>query len=249
MLTHPTMTKLHDLRLPGMLRAFRQQLQTPDVATMNFEDRFGLIVDQELTERDNRRMHTRLRHAKLKDQACMENIDFLKPRGMDKSTLTLLSTSQWINDHRNVLITGPTGVGKTYLACALAQKACQNNFKTLYARAPRLLHDVAISRADGSYNKLLARLAKLDLLVIDDFALVALADDLSRDFLEIIDDRVGSRSTVIASQLPVDNWHETITNSTIADAILDRVVHKSYKIALKGKSMRDPKEPPHLEAV
>jgi DNA replication protein DnaC len=249
MLTHPTLTKLHDLRLPGMLRAFRQQLQTPEVATMHFDDRFGLIVDQEVTERDSRRMNSRLRHAKLKDQACMENIDFLKPRGIDKSTLTLLATAQWINEHRNVLITGPTGVGKTYLACALAHKACQNSFKTLYARAPRLLHNVAISRADGSYNKFLARLAKLDLLVIDDFALIALADDLSRDFLEIIDDRVGCRSTVIASQLPVDHWHETITNSTIADAILDRVVHKSYKITLKGKSMRDPKEPPQLEAV
>ena len=179
MLTHPTLTKLHDLRLPGMSRAFSQQLQTPEVANMAFDDRFGLIVDQELTERDSKRMNTRLRHAKLRDQACMENIDFLKPRGLDKSTFAFLATAKWINEHRNVLITGPTGVGKTYLACALAHKACQSGFKTLYARAPRLLHDVAIARADGSYNKLLARLAKLDLLVIDDFALVALADDLT----------------------------------------------------------------------
>ena len=238
MLIQPTIDKLCSLRLSGMVKAVQQQINDPDISSLSFDDRLGLIVDTEMTERENRRLNTRLKAAKLKEQACMENIDPRQARGLDKSTLKQLSLPQWIKDHRNVLIVGPTGVGKTYLTCSLINSACRNGFRALYSRTQRMLQNLAIARADGSYQKLLARLAKIELLVLDDFGLAALADDTSRDLLEIIDDRCKSASTVIASQLPIDHWHQTITNSTIADAILDRLVHNSYKLNLKGDSLR-----------
>jgi DNA replication protein DnaC len=243
MLIQPTLDKLHSLRLSGMVKALKQQINDPEIVNFSFDDRLGLIVDTELTERENRRLNTRLKAAKLKEQACIENIDSRQSRGLDKSTLKQLALPQWIKDHRNVLIVGPTGVGKTYLACSLINSACRNGFRALYSRTQRMLQNLAIARADGSYQKLLAKLAKIELIVLDDFGLAALADDTSRDLLEIIDDRCKSASTVIASQLPIDHWHQTITNSTIADAILDRLIHNSYKLNLKGDSLRKQNPP------
>jgi DNA replication protein DnaC len=238
MLLQPTINKLQSLRLSGMVKAIQQQINDPEIGSLSFDDRLGLIVDTEVTERENRRLNSRLTAAKLKEQACMENIDPRHSRGLDKSTLKQLSLPDWIKHHRNVLIVGPTGVGKTYLACSLINSACRNGFRALYSRTQRMLQNLAIARADGSYQKLLSKFAKIELLVLDDFGLAALADDTSRDLLEIIDDRCKSASTVIASQLPIDHWHQTISNSTIADAILDRLIHNSYKLNLKGDSLR-----------
>lgn len=238
MLMQPTIDKLHSLRLHGMTKAVQQQINDPDIGSLSFDDRLGLIVDTEVTERESRRLHSRLKSARLKEQACMENIDTRQSRGLDKSTLKQLALPLWIKEHRNVLIVGPTGVGKTYLTCSLINSACRNGFSALYLRTNRMLQDFAVARADGSYQKRLAKFAKIQLLVLDDFGLAALADDASRDLLEIIDDRCKSASTIIASQLPIAHWHQTITNSTIADAILDRLIHSSYILNLKGDSYR-----------
>lgn len=237
------MEKLRTLRLSGMVKAFEHQLKTEDMQSLSFDDRLGMLADHEMTERENRVMNTRLKTAKLKEQACVENIDFRHTREIEKSTVRTLATCQWIAKHRFLLVTGSTGTGKTYMSCALAHRACQHGYRTLYTRAPRLFHDLSIARADGSYNRLLSKLAKTDLLLIDDFGLVALNDDSARDLLEVIDDRVNTRSTLIASQFPVDTWHQTIANATFADAILDRVVHNSYKLKLKGPSLRDRESP------
>lgn len=235
MLIHPTMEKLRELKLNGMMKALQQQQQIPDINTLSFEDRLGLLVDHQLTERDNKNFSGRLKAAKLKHQACIENINYKQPRGIDKSTIVQLATCDWIVKHRNVFITGATGSGKTFIVTALAHKACQLGFRALYVRTPRLLDDLVLARADGSYNKLLLNLAKLDLLALDDFGLVPMTDEMARDFLEVIDDRAGTRSTIFASQLPHESWHQTIMNPTLGDAIIDRVVHNSYKIKLKTK--------------
>lgn len=238
MLIEQTLEKLRVLRLTGMRKALEQQMTVEDVQTLSFDDRFGLLVDNELVERDSRNLASRLKAANLKEQACIENINFRKARGIDKGTVLQLATCAWLKANRNLLIDGPTGIGKTYLGCALAHRACQHGFSTLYIRAPRLFNDLQVARVDGSYNKFLSRLAKIKLLVIDDFGLMVLNDDTARDFLEVIDDRNGLASTMLLSQLPTDQWHGTIANATLADAILDRVVHNSYKLKLKGPSMR-----------
>jgi DNA replication protein DnaC len=241
MLINPTIDKLNELGLKGMAAALEEQLKLPDVATLSFEDRLGMLIDHEQTSRANVLLKSRLKTAKLRQTACMEDINFRQARGLDKAAIKQLASCQWIDEHLNVLITGKTGVGKTYLACALAHKACQQGFRVLYVRAPRLIDDLALARAKGTYNTALSALAKKDVLVLDDFGLVALSDDMARDLLEVIDDRSGVRSTVIASQLPLESWHQTITNATFADAIIDRVVHSAYKVKLKGETMRDPK--------
>jgi len=243
MLIQPTIEKLYSLRLKGMIKAIDQQMKDPEIGALSFDDRFGLIVDTEVTERENSRLNNRLKAAKLKQQACIENIDLRHSRGLDKTTIKQLALPQWVKEHRNVLILGPTGVGKTYLTCSLIHSACRNGFSALYSRTQRLLQDLAVARADGSYKKILARLAKTELLAFDDFGLVSLTDDTSRDLLEIIDDRCQSGSTIIVSQLPISHWHETITNSTLADAILDRLVHNAYKLNLKGDSYRKQNQP------
>lgn len=235
---HQSLEKLSQMRLHTMADAIRQQLEQPSIQELSFEERIAMIVDGEWLFRENRRLTRRLKTAKLKQQASVEDIDFRHPRGLDKSVMLTLSGCQWIRNHQNVIITGPTGIGKSYLAEALAQKACREGFVALYYRSPQLFRDLAIARGDGSYSKLLNRLAKTDLLVVDDWGLSSLNDAERRDFLEVMEDRHGIRSTVVTSQYPVAKWHELIGEPTLADAILDRIVHNAHKIVLKGESMR-----------
>jgi DNA replication protein DnaC len=238
MLTHPTLNKLQALKFTGMANAFAEQMQMPDIDELTFEERLGLLVDREITERDNRRLSSRLRRAKLKHNAALEDIDYRQPRGLDKSLIQSLAACQWLKEHLNILITGPTGVGKTWLACALAHKACREGYTALYQRLPRLLQEMAIAKGDGRYPKLLATLAKTEVLILDDWGLTKLTAEHRRDLLEILEDRHGVRSTLATSQLPIEKWHDIIGDPTLADAILDRLVHNAYKINLKGGSMR-----------
>jgi DNA replication protein DnaC len=238
MLTHPTLEKLGTLRLSGMAKAYAEQLQMPDVHSMSFDDRLGLLIEREETERASRRLKNRLRLAKLRQAACVENIDFRHPRGLDKAMLLELASCRWIVNHHNLLITGPTGVGKTFIACALAHKACLQGYTVRYLHLPKLLRELTIAKADGRYPKLLTSLARTDLIVLDDWGLTTLTDADRRDLYEILEDRNGLRSTAVTSQLPVDKWHRAIGDPTIADAILDRLVCDAYRIALTGDSMR-----------
>ncbi len=238
MLTQQTIDRLHQMRLSGMAEAFLVQLQNPDYQGLSFEERFGLLVDHEWTYRQNRRLARLLREAKLRLSACLEDVDYHHPRDLDRSLLRSLSSGDWIRARQNVLITGPTGVGKTYLACALAHAACRQGFRARYYRLPRLLAELAIARGDGSYPKVLHHLARIDLLVLDDWGIAPFTDAQSRDLLEVLEDRVQARSTIVASQLPIEHWHGLLPDPTVADAILDRLVHNAYKIALKGESMR-----------
>jgi DNA replication protein DnaC len=238
MLKQPTIDKLHELRLSGMARALEEQTQSTDYDDLSFMDRLALLVDREFAERDSNRMRLRLKQARLRLTATMEDVDFRHARGLDKSLVLSLGGCQWIREHHNVLITGPTGVGKSYLACALAHKACREGFRALYLRAPRLFDDLALGQADGRYRKLLAAYAKIDLLIIDDWGLANLNEEQRRDILEIMEDRHGLRSTLIASQLPVEKWHKVIGDPTLGDAILDRLVHNAHKLVLKGDSLR-----------
>jgi DNA replication protein DnaC len=238
MLTHPTLDKLQHLKFTGMAAALAEQMQMPDIEELAFEERLGLLVDREFTERENRRLSSRLRRARLKHNAALEDIDYRHPRGLDKSLIQFLATCQWVKEHLNILITGPTGVGKTWIACALAHKACREGYTAGYLRLPRLLQDMAIAKGDGRYPKLLATLAKTDVLVLDDWGLAKLTGEQRRDLLEILEDRHATRSTLATSQLPIETWHDIIGDPTLADAILDRLVHNAYRINLKGASMR-----------
>lgn len=238
MLHHPTLDKLQQLRLTGMHKALREQQDLPEIDELSFEERLGLLADRELTERDDRRLQTRLRQAKLKQNACLEDIDYRTPRGLDKGLITQLATGQWLRDRLNAILVGPTGVGKTWIACALAHHACRQGYSVRYLRLPRLFEELRLAHADGSYPKLMKTLAKTDLLLLDDWGLTHLDAEARRDLLELLDDRHGHRSTLVTSQLPVDHWHEIIGDPTLADAILDRLVHNAYRITLKGESMR-----------
>ena len=242
MLHHPTLDKLQALRFTGMVKALTEQAALPEIDQLSFEERLGLLVDREMTERADRQLQTRLRQAKLKHNACVEDIDYKSERTLDQSLIRELVTGRWIQHHLNLIILGPAGVGKTWIACALANKACRDGYRARYLRLPRLLESLPIAKGDGSYAKLLLQLAKMDVLILDDWGLAPLTAEQRRDLLEILEDRNEARSTIITSQLPIDQWHDMIGDPTIADAILDRLVHSAYKMTLKGESMRKKKQ-------
>jgi len=238
MLHHPTLEKLQTLRLAGMYKALTEQMTMPESETLSFEERLGLLADREMTERQDRRLKTRLRQARLKHHACVEDLDYRAPRGLDKALMLQLATCRWVREGLNLIINGPTGVGKTWIACALAQKACREGYTALYLRLPRLFEDLGLAHGDGRFTKLMADFAKTDLIILDDWGLAKFTAEQRRDMLELLDDRHGSRSTVVTSQVPVEHWHEVIGDPTLGDAILDRIVHSAYRINLKGESMR-----------
>ena len=238
MLNHPTLDKLERLRFTGMQRALKQQMNDPDIDALPFMERLGLLVDREMTERENKKIQGRLSRAHLRQQVCVEDIDYRRGRGLDRGLITQLATCEWIKRHRNLIITGATGVGKSFIACALAHKACLEGYRALYTRLPRLLEDLEIARGDGRYLKLLKQLTRVDVLVLDDWGLTKLKTLQLRDLLELLDDRHQTRSTIATSQLPISHWHETMADPTLADAILDRLVHNAHRIELLGESMR-----------
>lgn len=238
MINHPLLEKLTELKCDGMKTALQEQAQCEEIESMPFHDRLLLLLEREITVRNERRLQLRLKKAKLRQTACIEQIDFKVSRGLDKSLILSLSACQWVRKHQNIALVGATGTGKTYLACALAHKACLEGFSAAYLRLPRLLQDLVVAKGDGRYTRLMQQLAKLDVLILDDWGLNTCTGEQSRDLLEVLDDRHQLRSTIVTSQLPIKHWHETLGNPTIADAILDRLVHNAHKMQLKGDSLR-----------
>ncbi len=238
MLTHPTAEKLRTLKLYGMAKSLEEQSSSRDYNDLNFEERLGLLIDRELTEQENRRLATRLKSAHLRQQASMEDIDYRQKRGLDKSLVKSLAGCAWIKERLNILLTGPCGAGKSFIACALGHKACLTGYKVIYYRATRLFENLSIAKGDGRYANLMNSIAKTDLLIIDDWGLGVLTNQERTNMLEILEDRHDIHSTIITSQLPIEHWHEAIGNPTLADAILDRLIHNAHKIQLKGGSMR-----------
>jgi DNA replication protein DnaC len=239
MLLQPMIEKLRAMRLHGMAEGLQAQQQDTAAGELDFLERLGLLVDLQWTWRQNQALARRLKGAKLRVQACVEDIDYRAARGLDKGVIRALTQdSVWVRNHDNIFVLGPTGVGKSYLASALAHKACRDGYSALYTRAAALFRDLALARADGSLRTLLARLSRIDVLVIDDWAMAPLAENERRDFWEICEDRYQTRSLILTSQLPVAKWHEQIGDPTVADGILDRLVHQAHRIEMRGESMR-----------
>ena len=239
MLNEETHNKLTSMKLYGLAAAFQGYLeQARGADELSFDERFGIFVDREWTDRQDRRLTNRLKGAKLREPACLEDVDYRHPRGLDRSVMQRLTTCQWVKNHEAVLLTGATGLGKTWLACALAHQACREGYTALYVRVPRLLHNLTLARADGSYVRELARMARTDLLILDDWGLAPMGEQERHDMLEVIEDRNGLKATIVTSQVPVANWHDTIGDPTIADAILDRLVNRAHRIELNGPSLR-----------
>ncbi len=244
MLTQPTIEKLMAMRLRGMAEAFREQQESADTQRLSFEERLGLLIDRQWSWRQNRALERRLRNGRLQGPACIEDIDYRTPRGLDRQVVrSLTQESAWVREHQNLFLIGPTGIGKTWLARAFAQKACRDGYTALFQKAAELFRSLATSRADGSHSKLLYQLARVDLLIVDDWAMAPMTEAERRDFLEICDARYQARSILLTSQLPVANWHAQIGDPTVADSILDRLVHNAHRIELKGESMRKKRGP------
>jgi DNA replication protein DnaC len=238
MLNQPTLEKLHAMKLHGMADAFRAQLETTESHQLSFEERFALLVDHQWLWKENRALRRRLRSAKLKQPAVIEDINYQHPRGLDRKLLRTLASSEWVRQKLNLVFLGPSGIGKSWIACALAQKACRDGFSVLHKKASELFRELALAQADGSLGRMLLRLSLIDVLLIDDFAMAPLKDSDRRDFLEVCDDRYQRRSLILTSQMPVAHWHEQIGDPTVADSILDRILHNAYRIELKGESVR-----------
>ena len=238
MLDTATIDGLHTLRLPGMARGLLEQREHPDYDALGFEERLGMLVDRELTERQNRRLERMLKAARLRVAATVEGIDFARPRGLERSLVLSLAESHWVDNHHSVVIVGATGLGKSYLCCALANAAIRHGHSALYVRGPRLGDEIALARADGRLPRLLASWARTDVLALDDFLLRPLTPDQAADVLEVIEDRVGRRATIVTSQLPVAMWHEALGEPTVADGILDRLLEHEHRIELRGESLR-----------
>jgi DNA replication protein DnaC len=238
MTNEQTIEKLYDLKLGAMAEAFRDMLSRPDQGQLTVAERLGLLVDHEWLRREENRLSRRLKAARLKTSATVEDIDLHTPRGLDRQVFLSLVGGDYLRQHHNLVIAGPTGVGKTFLACALADKACRDGFGARYYRLPRLIFELALARADGSYLKLLTQLAKTDLLILDDWGIAPLEGQAQHDLLEVIDDRAQAHSTLVASQVPPGEWHQLFTDPTVADAVLDRLLHNAVRIDLKGGSMR-----------
>ncbi len=238
MLNEQTDRTLRAMKLTGMAEAYAEQGRQAAMAELSFDERFGLLVDRQWTYREDRALQTRLRHAKFKLSACLEDIFYPATRGLKRSQVDALADSRWIEYHQNVIVTGPTGTGKTFLACALGQKVCRDGHRVRYFVAAKLFRALAAAHADGSYMRLSAAIQKTQLLIIDDWGMEKLQENQYRDFLEILDDRQGTGATLLTSQFPIKLWHDTIGNPTVADAILDRLIHNAHRLELKGESMR-----------
>lgn len=238
MLTHPTHERLIALGLTGMAKALEEQRRSPDLDALSFEERVGLLVDREAAERDTKRLTTRLKFAALRQNACVEDVDWRTPRGIDRAVFARLISGDWIDRNENLLVTGATGLGKSWIACALGHKACRDNRSVQYHRVPRLFEALALARGDGRYGRLLKALGRVQLLILDDWGLSVLNPPERRDLLEILDDRHGRASTIVTSQIPVEHWHDVIGDPTLGDAILDRLVHNAHRLQLTGESMR-----------
>jgi DNA replication protein DnaC len=238
MLREQTFEKLYSLKLHGMAQAFEQQLANADSASLGFEERFGMLVESQWLWKENRALKTRLRFAALKMPASVEGINLRHPRQLDRSQLRSLSTCDWVRQHQNVTISGPAGIGKTYLCCALLETACRQGFSARYFSAAKFFRQLAMAYADGSFDRLLSKLARTDVLAIDDWGLAPLSDTQKHHLLEVLDDRCGSRSTIMASQFVVDQWHDLVGSPTLADAIMERILANSHRMTLRGETMR-----------